>query len=186
MLTFSEDLIQDLIHQDHTAFDTFYTETVDTFFRYILTTYYIPESDIHDILADFYVKMRKAVISYNPKQPFSAYVWTILKNTIKDYLKKSDEFAFSELTKENDETPFEDTLVDETDIVALLEMDFQQEQLEHALEKLDTSNKDIIFLKFIEEKTNAEIAQITGLSEDNVRQKLSRAIKHLKSLVTTE
>jgi DNA-directed RNA polymerase specialized sigma subunit len=48
---------------------------------------------------------------------------------------------------------------------------------------LDDLSKDIIYLKFIEEKNNDEIEQILWLTQENIRQKISRAIKYLKSLL---
>jgi DNA-directed RNA polymerase specialized sigma subunit len=49
------------------------------------------------------------------------------------------------------------------------------------MKELDDWSKDIIYWKFIEEKSNEEIEILLWISNDNVRQKLSRAIKQLKS-----
>lgn len=56
---------------------------------------------------------------------------------------------------------FEDTLVDDVDLTKLLENDFKFEQIEKAMKNLDDISKDIIYFKFIEEKTNEEISLIT-------------------------
>jgi len=56
---------------------------------------------------------------------------------------------------------FEDTLVDDVDLTKLLENDFKFEQIEGAMKRLDDISKDIIYFKFIEEKTNEEISLIT-------------------------
>jgi DNA-directed RNA polymerase specialized sigma subunit len=42
-----------------------------------------------------------------------------------------------------------------------LENDFKFEQIEKAMKNLDDISKDIIYFKFIEEKTNEEISLIT-------------------------
>ena len=54
------------------------------------------------------------------------------------------------------------------------------------MKQLDLESRELIYLKFIEEKNNTEIADILQISNDNVRQKLSRALKKLKSLLTND
>jgi DNA-directed RNA polymerase specialized sigma subunit len=51
------------------------------------------------------------------------------------------------------------------------------------MKNLDDISKDIIYFKFIEEKTNEEISLITWTSHEMIRQRLSRAIKQLKKLL---
>ena len=65
-----------------------------------------------------------------------------------------------------------------------METDFQFKQIEDAMKQLDLESRELIYLKFIEEKDNMEIADILQISNDNVRQKLSRSLKKLKSLLT--
>jgi RNA polymerase sigma factor (sigma-70 family) len=68
----------------------------------------------------------------------------------------------------------------------LLESDFKINQIEDAMKKLDQESREIIYLKFIEEKDNIEIVEILGISNENVRQKISRSLKKLKSLLDTD
>ncbi|HBB03857.1 TPA: hypothetical protein DCZ39_03075 [Patescibacteria group bacterium] len=109
----------------------------------------------------------------------------MFKNTIKDFFKKNSDTPFTELQTNEDGEAFEDTLMDDVDVTKLLENDFKFEQIEKAMKRLDDISKEIIYFKFIEEKTNEEIASITGASNDVVRQRLSRAIKQLKNELTT-
>jgi DNA-directed RNA polymerase specialized sigma subunit len=51
------------------------------------------------------------------------------------------------------------------------------------MKQLDDTSRDIIYFKFIEEKTNEEIAWVTGIANDAIRQRISRAIKYLKQLL---
>lgn len=183
MLDFDEKFIRGLKKQDHNSFNTFYIKTVDIFFRYINSNYYFDKQDIEDIISDFYVKVWDAVKKYDEKLSFPAYIWTILKNTIKDYLKKNNDLSFSSLDKEDSSDSFADQIADETDLTLILEVNFKFEQIEFAIKKLDDLSRDIIYLKFIEEKNNDEIEKILWLTQENIRQKISRAIKYLKSLL---
>ena len=170
-----------LIQQDESAFNTFYLKTVDIFFRYLKTNYFL------DIIADFYVKFRNAVRSYDIEQSFSAYTWTIFKNALKDYFKKTKEIRFSQLDSPNpDFESFEDSLVDEFDYSELLDQNFQLDMIQSAMQELDPTSREIIFLKFIEDKSNAEIEEILQISQEVIRQRISRAFKKLRTLLNSE
>lgn len=181
MRNFDLEFIKKLKQQDHSAFNTFYLETVDMFSRYIEANYFIKVQDAQDIIADFYVKFREWVKKYDEKQSFSGYFWVIFKNLIKDYFKKNQDIPFTDLESNDQDMSFEETLVEEEDMWIFLQKDFEFEKIQQAMKELDDSNKDIIYWKFIEEKSNEEIEIILWITNDNVRQKLSRAIKQLKS-----
>jgi len=131
---------------------------VDYFFRYLQANYYLSEQDSYDIIADFYVKMRNAVKKYNNKSKFSYYVWTIFKNTLKDYFKKNTDLTFTEFNYGKEESShIQEELQEKEDIMDIMEVDFEYEQIIKAMSHLSDSDKDIVFLKFIENKTHAEI-----------------------------
>ena len=183
MIAFSDEQAKKMKAQDPNAFNEFYLETVDIFFRYINANYFVPKQDAEDIISDFYVKFREAVKSYNPEFSFTWYFWTIFRNTIKDHFKKSSEINFTDMKQNEESEDFWDTLVDEFDISQLLENNYSFERIQQAMKQLDDISKDIIYFKFIEEKSHEEISAITGIANDTIRQRISRAIKHLKQLL---
>ncbi len=183
MFDLDKNSIRLLKQQDHGAFNTFYLQSVDYFFRYVQANYFISEEDTNDIIADFYMKRWDAVKKYDEKYPFSSYVWTIFKNTVKDYLKKHTDIPFTNLDNKEDDTTFADTLVDDVDMTELLESDFAFEKIQIALQRLSDSDRDIIHMKFIEEKSTEEIVDILGIPNSTIRKRLSRAMQNLKSLL---
>ena len=68
----------------------------------------------------------------------------------------------------------------------LLEADFAYEQIVQAMQSLNENEKEVIFLKFIEEKNTTEIAEIAWVPEATIRKRLSRAMQNLKSLLATD
>lgn len=180
MIAFSDEQAKKLKAQDPNAFNEFYLETVDMFFRYINANYFVPKQDAEDIISDFYVKFWEAIKNYNAEFSFNGYFWTIFKNTIKDHFKKNSDMTFSDMKQSEDDQDFWDTLVDEFDISQFLDNDFSYERIQQAMKNLDDVSKDIIYFKFIEEKTNEEISAITNIANDTIRQRISRAIKFLK------
>lgn len=180
---FDTEFIKKIKAQDQNTFNQFYLQTVDMFFRYINANYFIAKADAEDIVSDFYVKFWKWVKSYKENWSFTAYFWTIFKNTIKDFFKKKSDTTFTDLQHEEDWIAFEDTLEDSVDLTELLEQDFAFTTIQQAIQHLDDSSKDIIYFRFIEEKTNEEIADITWLSNELIRKRFSRAVKQLKKLL---
>lgn len=183
-MEFTSQFISELKKQNHTAFNEFYIKTIDMFFRYINTNYWLPHPEAEDIISDFYVKRRWAIKHHDEKQSFSWYFRTIFKNTIKDHFKKNTDTPFTELESLYEENEsFENTLVDWDDLTEFLEQNFKFEQIQTAMKELDDASKDIIYRKFIEDKSYEEISVLLWITQDTVRQRLSRAVKHLKEIL---
>ena len=154
-------------------------ETVDIFFRYLKSNYFMDEDDMQDIIADFYSKCWNGFPTFDINQNFSGWVRSVFKNTLKDFWKKKWETAFSEIDLDDDVT-FEDSLEDEEDFTQILDNEYTYEKIQQAMYELDEMSKEIISLKYIEDKSYGEIAGILWISQDLVRQRCSRALKALK------
>ena len=184
-MDFDKDFIEKLVKQDQWAFNEFYLKTVDIFFRYIQSNFYLSKEASEDIISDFYVKWWTVVKKYDFNQSFSAFVWTVFKNLLKDNFKKHSERSFSSFDSD-DWVKFDETLEDDFDIIELLESDFKYEQIEIAMQNLEKENREIIYLNYIEEYDNTQISKILEISNENVRQKISRSLKKLKTLLATD
>jgi len=184
IISFDEAFLLLLIQQDSWAYNTFYLKTVDIFFRYLKSNFFLSQEDAEDIIADFYVKFWTAVKKYDISQSFSAYVRTIFKNTVKDFFKKHKDLPFSDLDSDDDESEhFEDSLVDETEFDEFLQQDFELDQIMEAMQSLDSLSREIIFLRYIEDRSYSEIEEQLLISQDTIRQRISRALKKLKELL---
>ena len=184
VIKFEQAFLLLLIQQDAGAYNTFYLQTVDVFFRYLQSNFFLSPEDSEDIIADFYVKFRNAVTKYDINQSFSAYVRTIFRNTLKDYFKKHKELSFSQLDGDDEDgEKFEDTLIEESEVAELLQQDFELAQIKSAMQELDALSREIIFLKYIEHKSNTEIEEQLLISQEVIRQRISRAFKKLRALL---
>lgn len=184
VIKFEQAFLLLLIQQDAGAYNTFYLQTVDVFFRYLQSNFFLSPEDSEDIIADFYVKFRNAVTKYDINQSFSAYVRTIFRNTLKDYFKKHKELSFSQLDGDDEDGErFEDTLIEESEVAELLQQDFELAQIKAAMQELDALSREIIFLKYIEHKSNTEIEEQLLISQEVIRQRISRAFKKLRALL---
>ena len=134
---------------------------------------------LKDIIADFYIKCWNGFPTFDINQNFSGRIWSVFKNTLKDFWKKRWETAFSEIDLDGEIT-FEDSIEDEEDFTQILDNEYTFEQIQQAMYDLDETSKEIISLKYIEEKSYWDIAWILWISQDLVRQRCSRALKALK------
>jgi RNA polymerase sigma-70 factor (ECF subfamily) len=180
MLMFDKNSIKKLLERDEATFNQFYLKTVDIFYRSLKGSFKIPESDIHDILADYYLKVWKNLKYYDTKYKFETRIWVVFKNYVKDYFKKKKITYFGDFKTTENNLSIEDTIADEKDIKKFLQIDFEYKEIKKIISNLDQVSQEIIHLKFIEEYSNKEISKILNISYDNVRQRISRVINKIK------
>jgi RNA polymerase sigma-70 factor (ECF subfamily) len=171
-MSFDQSFIILLISKDQQAFATFYEETVDYFWKFLQSRYYIDDATKDDLIHEYYIKVWRVVDQYDPTYSFETRYWTIFRNLIKDHFKASSEIH-------------SDVLLEPVSVEAeqkkLMSLDFQKKQLDAALATLDEDTALIVTLRFLEEKEYSEIAQIVEMTESTVRKRLSRALKQLRN-----
>ncbi len=184
---FKKEFISKLIIKDSIAFGEFYQKTIDIFYRFIKSTYGLSDNDASDVLSDFYSKIWQNITNINLDWNFESYIWTAIRNTTKDFLSSKKLYNFSEFEKDDEEwwvRTIEDDLVwDNWDYLTLLQKDYEFKQIQDSLIKLDSITQQVIFLKYIQWLSFDEISEELWISNDNIRQKLSRGIKKLKQLL---
>ena len=94
-----------------------------------------------------------------------------------------DEQETIQIAQNIESEKFEDTLVDNEDFDLFLEQDFELDQIKDAMQNLDALSREIVFLRFIEDKSYAEIEEQLLISQDTIRQRISRALKKLKDIL---
>lgn len=183
MASYPQEFIELLRKQDPVSFEKLYNETADQFFRYCSTYYFLSDAEIDDIIGDFYVKLRNMLPNLKTSYNLHAFLWTMFKNSCKDYFKKKKErYGTGDQIQSRSWDPEDDTDPEQMEV---LEHSFQYDQIKQALAELDIVSQEIILLKYIEHKSYSEIAAITNLAEANIRQKCSRWLKQLQALLST-
>ncbi len=179
MFDFEDSFIQRLIQKDEQAFAQFYEMTVDVFYRYLMWRYFLTEWDTQDLLSDFYLKCWKWLKSYNPEYKFETYVWSILKNHAKDFFKKKKSIQLK------DEHLDRESLIMqwEGEILNDLQKEYDYDIIHNSMQSLDESSYEVIYMRYIDEMSYEEISQFLWMSQDAVRQRLSRALKKIKNML---
>jgi len=180
-----KNLIDGLLNKKKGAFTIFYNEIVNNFFSYLKSNYFFSNEEINDIIANTFVKIWNNLDSFDKeKWEFINWIWTILRNTTKDYLKKKKEKSFSDFEKnwkEWTKITIEESIEWNEDILETLEWDYKFKEIKKAIEILKEDEKELLFLRFTENKSFKEISYIINENEVNIRVKIHRIIKKLKN-----
>jgi len=122
----------------------------------------------NDLLQETFLKVWQNLDKFRNQSMISTWIYRIAVNTCLTYLKKEKRQAKDELTPniiENKEEDFEDK-----------EKQEQVKTLYECISKLD-ENERIIITMVMDEVPYPEIADVSGISEGNLRVKIHR-IKH--------
>lgn len=98
MKPYDKQFLQRLQRREETAFTILYNDTVDTFFRYLKTTYFLSDSEIDDLISSFYVKLWENLKRLDANASLSGWMRTIFRNLVKDYFKAHSSLSFSEMS----------------------------------------------------------------------------------------
>lgn len=134
--------------------------------------------EAEDITQDTFVSAYTKFENFDPERAsFQTWIFVIVSNKLKNHYRDrkiavytDDDDEFLELAEEG----FEDEMVEAE---YLAEM---RDKLADALEMLSDDEKDIIRCIYFENKTSKEAAFMLGMTDINVRVKMSRAIAKLR------
>lgn len=170
-------LVEKVQKGDVNAFGEIYDLLLDKVYRFIFFKTGDKE-DAEDLTELVFVKVWKSISSYKSKgTPFEAWVFRIARNTVIDhYRTKKPKITLNEEIRE---TVPEDKESPED----LLHSQMLKELIFEKIKLLPQNYREIIELKFIEDKENEEISIILEKSVDHVRVLQSRALKALKKII---
>ncbi|MBW6483397.1 MAG: sigma-70 family RNA polymerase sigma factor [Vicingaceae bacterium] len=134
-----------------------------------------------EITSDIFAKALFKISTYNFKGlPFSSWLYRIARNQLIDFYRKDKSNKYLQVSEEE-----LNYLVDnsENDIEAVVDKENKTQQLVLALGKLSDDNIELIELKFFENRSYKEIAEIINTNENNARVKTNRALTKLKDLI---
>ncbi len=187
-----------LKQKDKEAFIEFYDLYIDRLYQYIYFKIGNRE-DAEDLTSNLFLKLWNVVLEggINNYRTIKSFVYTIARNLVIDYYRQASnqktvgldepirKEAFSSTANEN--KTIADELDDEKqDIIKEVEKNISLELIKKKLFELKDEYREVIVLRFLEEMSIAEIAQILGKKKSNVRVLIHRALKALRELLESE
>ncbi len=167
---------------DKKAFSVIYSEFFTPIFRYIYFRVNSKE-EAEDLAQNVFLKIWLALPNFETREggQFISWCFTIARNLIIDFWKKKKEISL-----ENDETfKISERKISETEdnLIQSIEIKNIGAQIKKAVTLLGDDQQEVIVLKFINDLSNKEIADLLGKNEEAVRQIQSRALKELRRLL---
>ncbi|MFB6225749.1 MAG: RNA polymerase sigma factor [Candidatus Paceibacteria bacterium] len=164
--------------KDSDAFGKLYDHYIDDIYRFI---YYKVgnEQDAQDLTNEVFLKTWKYLIDPDKKEVnnFRALIYQTARTKVIDFYRSNTD---------KEQHPIEDLLsvksTDE-DIEQETEEKIDHEQVLKALQKLKDNYQEVIVLRYLQELSTKETANIMDKSRSSVRVTLHRAVKKLRQLL---
>ena len=136
-------------------------------------------SAAQDLLQEIFVKTFVHLNDYDPSLQFSSWIYRIAHNEIVSYFRKEKSRPIV-LTKVEDFFLFEN-IVDDVDFTDHKSQRHTAQAIKEAVGQLEPRYREIIVLKFFEEKSYEEISDILQIPQGTVATLISRAKKKIKN-----
>jgi RNA polymerase sigma-70 factor (ECF subfamily) len=141
-------------------------------------------TDANDVLQEIFIKAFRHLNDYDPSLKFSSWLYRIAHNeTITFFRKKSNRPHVLSMSAD-DAQDFFASLADETHPMSLAVDRDEAQLVQAALATLPLKYKEVLILRFLEEKSYTEIGDILKIPEGSVATLISRGKKLLQSALT--
>jgi RNA polymerase sigma-70 factor (ECF subfamily) len=164
------------VKKDPSAFAELYDSYVEKIYRFVYFKINSKE-EAEDIVSSVFLKVWTYLIEYTEKEidSFSGLIYRVARNAIIDFYRErgAKQFASEEILE---------TVAVEEKNYQLAAASQEVEKIMFIIKKLKQDYQEVLLLKYVEELTTAEIAEILNKSQVNVRITMHRAMKKLKEL----
>ena len=163
------------------VFKTIYDKESDAIFRFCLIRVSDREQAL-DITQETFLRFWQNLVASKKIRNNRAFIFTIAHHLIIDWYRKKKSIPFKDMSnpdsEENEkETPYDppdDTTEESTMITA------EGRYFMGKINELTPSNRDSVYLRFVEDLSPTEIAEILGISTNAVSVRINRGLLELK------
>jgi RNA polymerase sigma-70 factor, ECF subfamily len=132
-----------------------------------------------DLTSEVFVKLVAKIETFTyTGRPILAWLYTIASNLVADHHRRNGQVMH---------LPLDEQLhADEADLLTLTQRQLTQTRLAAALQQLTEEQRRVIVFRFVENRSNAEIAALLGKNEGAVKALQHRALAALRRLLKVE
>ncbi len=136
--------------------------------------------DAKDVSQEAFVKAYHALKNFKGDSKFSTWFYRILVNTSKDHLRKKKLSRWAKWTKQDEMDTFFELISGKETADGKAKSQELGGQMASAIEKLPEKQKWVFTLRFVEDLSLKEIAEVTGQQEGTVKATLHFAVTKFK------
>lgn len=151
--------------------------------RYVMRRSHATKEDAEDIVQNSFIKMYRNINDFDSDLKFSSWAYRITHNELIDWYRKQKsrpQLIFSD----KDEDVFASIAGDMNIEQSAIQVETKKE-IESVVQTLDPKYQEVVTLRFFEDKSYEEIADILQLPPGTVAIRLSRAKKILQERLQT-
>lgn len=170
----SESEIIALAKKDASYFGSLYDRYFDQIFRFSFKRLGGLEEEAGDITQQVFIKAMANIAKYEDRGlPFSSWLYRIAQNEVSMFFRQQSKNYSVAI----DENRIQD-LAQEANIMQYMTME-QQERLVDLLNGLDEEHMDLIELRFFQELSFKQIADIYNITEANAKMRIYRILERI-------
>ncbi len=162
-------------------FLNYYNTYFEKVYRYIFFRVGRQKELAEDLTSEIFLKAMEKFEDFDQSRPFAVWIYRVAHNHLVDYYKKA-RYEMMDIEEVANEIKTNANFAH--DVEAKLNLD----KVRNVLDKLPQMQKDVIMMKYVNDLTNPEIAEILDTNEAHVRVLQHRALQSLKvklAFVTT-
>lgn len=141
------------------------------------------EDEAVDLCQEVFLKALKSIKSFKGNSTFSLWLYRIAVNHSKNSCKRKKIVRFFSFPKNEDNENTIDPVDEQFDVEKIIDIENEKYVIHQAMQKLDPMLREIIQLRFMENKSYEEIAALCGCPAGTVGSRLSKAHFELRKAV---
>lgn len=149
--------------------------------RYVRRISAATQEDAEDILQEIFVKTYRNLLGFDPKLKFSSWIYRIAHNQVVSQWRKTK--TRPQVVKFEADEDFLKFIAADEDLAADTERKFEARDIRAMLEELDSKYREVLVLKFLEEKDYKEISDILKKPLGTVATLINRAKKQFRKII---
>jgi len=149
--------------------------------RYIRRISAATQEDAEDLLQEIFVKVYRNLYGFDPSLKFSSWIYRIAYNQVISQWRKTK--SRPQVLKFEADEDFLKFIAADEDLAGNIERKFTGEEVQDVISRLDGKYKEVLVLKFLEEKDYKEISDILRKPLGTVATLINRAKKQFAKVV---
>ena len=147
-------------------------------FYFILRISSVSNEEAQDLLQEIFIKIYQNLNDYDHSLKFSSWIYRIARNHVISHYRKNKNRQVLTSSEVNDEIL--DNLVSDFDVIKEIDNEISRKNIIEALNNINSKYREVIILKYFEEKSYEEISDIIKKPIGTVGTLINRAKKQLK------
>lgn len=150
-----------------------YEKTADSMFRHCFFRIFDRETS-KDLVQEAFMKVWKYMAEGSEINNLKAFLYKTLNNQIVDWARKKKAVSLEELEEKGFDLSFDDK--------SRMEKKIEFREILKLISRIQPNYREIILMRFVDDFSIEEIAEITGESKNNVSVLIHRGIEKIREL----